>query len=110
VVELSLPDLPVLSDTERSCLARYVGVLVQTLDERLEEIVVFGELRPERGVAARVEDDAARLSVAVVGSERVTVPNRGGSVKRANPYTAYRIPVSNQRRRCWRAPARTMME
>jgi predicted nucleotidyltransferase len=44
VVEISLPHLPVLADTERSCLARYVGVLVQKLDERLEEIVLFGSV------------------------------------------------------------------
>jgi predicted nucleotidyltransferase len=43
-VEIALPDLPVLSDAERSCLARYVAVLLERLDDRLEEIVLFGSV------------------------------------------------------------------
>jgi predicted nucleotidyltransferase len=43
-MKVPLPDLPVLSQDERSCLARYLVVLVRGLGERLEEIVLFGSV------------------------------------------------------------------
>jgi predicted nucleotidyltransferase len=43
-VEIRLPDLPALSDAEQSCLARYVAALVETLEGRLEEIILFGSV------------------------------------------------------------------
>ena len=43
-MEISLPDLPLLTDGERSCLARYVAVLVGRLGDELEEIVLFGSV------------------------------------------------------------------
>jgi predicted nucleotidyltransferase len=43
-MEISLPDLRVLSEVERSCLVRYLDLLVSTLEGRLEEIVLYGSV------------------------------------------------------------------
>ncbi len=37
-------DLPVLSDTERSCLERYLDLLVETLGEQQLEVFVYGSV------------------------------------------------------------------
>jgi predicted nucleotidyltransferase len=37
-------ELPVLSDAERSCLKRYLDVLVDALGDRLLEVSVFGSV------------------------------------------------------------------
>jgi predicted nucleotidyltransferase len=37
-------DLPLLTDAERSCLGRYVDLLVETLGERLLEVSVYGSV------------------------------------------------------------------
>jgi predicted nucleotidyltransferase len=37
-------DLPLLSDAERSCLERYVDLLVERLGERLLEVSVYGSV------------------------------------------------------------------
>jgi len=39
-----LPDLPVLESVERSCLARYLELLVDELGGELEEVVLFGSV------------------------------------------------------------------
>lgn len=41
---LHLPDLPVLGTVERSCLERYLELLVDELGGELEEIVLFGSV------------------------------------------------------------------
>jgi len=38
------PDLPLLDDTERSCLERYLDLLVETLGEQLLEVLVYGSV------------------------------------------------------------------
>lgn len=37
-------DLPLLSDAERSCLERYLDLLVERLGDRLLEVAVFGSV------------------------------------------------------------------
>jgi predicted nucleotidyltransferase len=37
-------DLPLLSDTERSCLERYLDLLVETFGDRLLEVSVYGSV------------------------------------------------------------------
>jgi predicted nucleotidyltransferase len=37
-------DLPLLSDTERSCLERYLDLLAERLGDRLLEVSVFGSV------------------------------------------------------------------
>jgi len=39
-----VPDLPLLNEAERSCLERYLDVLVDTLGSQLVEVVVFGSV------------------------------------------------------------------
>lgn len=39
-----MTDLPVLDDRERSCLARYLELLVETLGDGLVEVAVFGSV------------------------------------------------------------------
>jgi predicted nucleotidyltransferase len=39
---IALPDLSALDESARSCLARYVGRLIASLGEELEEVVLFG--------------------------------------------------------------------
>jgi predicted nucleotidyltransferase len=57
----ALPELPVLNETERACLARYVDVLLRTLGDDLVEIVVFGSVargeRWPRGMPIRSDLD-----------------------------------------------------
>jgi predicted nucleotidyltransferase len=40
----SFPDLPLLSESERRCLQRYVDLLVETLGGTLAEVVLFGSV------------------------------------------------------------------
>jgi hypothetical protein len=47
---ISVPDLPVLTDVERSCLLRYLDVLSTSLGEHLEGIVLYGSVT--RGIMA----------------------------------------------------------
>jgi predicted nucleotidyltransferase len=67
-MEISLPDLPVLSDVERSCLVRYVTLLVERLGEQLEEVILFGSVaRGEswpRGMPIRSDLDLLVVSAA----------------------------------------------
>jgi predicted nucleotidyltransferase len=56
-----LPELPVLTEAERSCLQRYVQLLVDELGENLAEVAVFGSVaRGEswpRGIPIRSDLD-----------------------------------------------------
>jgi predicted nucleotidyltransferase len=44
VAEVALPDLPVLTEVERSCLRRYLELLVDSLGDNLDEVVLFGSV------------------------------------------------------------------
>jgi predicted nucleotidyltransferase len=44
MAESPLPELPLLTSVERSCLARYLRLLEQTLADDLDEVVVFGSV------------------------------------------------------------------
>ena len=39
-----LPDLPTLTESERSCLRRYLSVLIETVGRHLAEVVLFGSV------------------------------------------------------------------
>jgi predicted nucleotidyltransferase len=42
--EITLPDLPLLTASELSCLGRYVGLVDETLRDNLLEVIVFGSV------------------------------------------------------------------
>ena len=42
--ELVLPDLRVLTDAERSCLRRYLRLVIESLGDELHELVLFGSV------------------------------------------------------------------
>ena len=60
-MELRLPELEVLDDVERSCLSRYLALLVETIGEELVEVVLFGSVarneRWPRGMPIRSDLD-----------------------------------------------------
>jgi predicted nucleotidyltransferase len=69
------PDLPVLNETERACLERYVEILRDTLGRDLVEIVVFGSVaRLERwppGMPIRSDLDVLVVTETPVAPEVV---------------------------------------
>jgi predicted nucleotidyltransferase len=68
-------DLPVLSERERSCLERYVDLLVETLGERVLEVSVFGSVaRGEswpRGMPIRSDLDLLVLTDAPLQQDEI---------------------------------------
>jgi hypothetical protein len=42
--DITLPDLPLLTASELSCLGRYVGLVDETLRDNLLEVIVFGSV------------------------------------------------------------------
>jgi predicted nucleotidyltransferase len=42
--ELPLPDLPLLTASERSCLSRYITLVDQRLRDNLLEVIIFGSV------------------------------------------------------------------
>lgn len=80
----SVPELPVLTETERSCLERYVELLVDTLGPNLVEVAVFGSVaRGEswpRGMPIRSD-----LDLLVVTDEAVSREVAGSLVEATLP-------------------------
>jgi predicted nucleotidyltransferase len=68
-------DLPLLSDAERSCLDRYLDLLVERLGERLLEVAVFGSVaRGESwpaGMPIRSDLDLLVLTETPAGQEEI---------------------------------------
>jgi predicted nucleotidyltransferase len=70
-----LPELSLLTDGERSCLARYLDILAETLQNNLHEIVVFGSVaRGEtwpRGMPIRSDLDVLVVTDAPLSDKEV---------------------------------------
>jgi predicted nucleotidyltransferase len=70
----ALPDIPVLAEVERSCLARYVELIVDELGEELVEVVLFGSVaRGEtwpRGMAIRSDIDVLVVTASELPTKR----------------------------------------
>jgi predicted nucleotidyltransferase len=72
-----LAELPILTDAERSCLERYLDVLLDALGEQLLEVSVFGSVaRGEswpRGMPIRSDLDLLVLVAAPLPQETIDV-------------------------------------
>ena len=74
-LDVPLPELPVLTEAERSCLQRYVDMLVDELGENLVEVAVFGSVARgdswPRGIPIRSDLDLLVVTESAAPPETV---------------------------------------